>query len=135
MSTKSEINVGYALSLVGGILIIFSSLLSMIGIIFFGWYGGWMMGGMMYGGHMGGWYAWPWWGNMMGFFIIFPTIGLISGILVTIGAMKLRTSTDTLAWGTVIIVFSIISFIGGGGFFFGAILGLIGGILAITLKA
>ncbi|MEM3833714.1 MAG: hypothetical protein QW128_09060 [Thermoprotei archaeon] len=131
MSTRSEISVGYALSLVGGILIIIGSLLNMFGMFYFGWVG-W---GMMGGGHMmGGWQAWPWWGGFVGAFMMFPIIGLISGILVTIGAVKLHSSADTVTWGTIIIIFSVISFIGGGGFFLGAILGLIGGILAITLK-
>ncbi|MGC9069070.1 MAG: hypothetical protein ACP5GU_07675 [Thermoprotei archaeon] len=133
MSTRNEIYVGYAISLAGGVLIIIGSLLGMFSMFYFGWVGGW---GMMGGGHMmGGWYAWPWWSSGMGVFIIFPIIGLISGILVTIGAVKLHSSADTSTWGTIIIVFSIISFIGGGGFFLGAILGLIGGILAITLKS
>jgi uncharacterized membrane protein YjjB (DUF3815 family) len=40
-------------------------------------------------------------------------------------------------WGTLIIVFSVLSVFGGamGGFAAGLILGLIGGILAITWKA
>ncbi len=126
-------NVGYAISLAGGVLIIIGSLLGMFGMFYFGWVGGW---GMMGGNHMmGGWYAWPWWSSGMRIFIIFPIIGLISGILVTIGAVKLRSSADVSTWGTIIIVFSVISFIGGGGFFLGAILGLIGGILSITLKS
>jgi hypothetical protein len=37
-------------------------------------------------------------------------------------------------WGALILVFSIVSLAGGGGFFIGFILGLIGGILGITFK-
>jgi predicted benzoate:H+ symporter BenE len=41
---------------------------------------------------------------------------------------------EHLIWGTVIIVFSAISFLGMGGFFIGSILGIVGGALALSLK-
>ncbi len=95
------------------------------------------MGGMMggFGGmmeeHMGG---------MMGslgvpfsFMFGLSLIGLVSGILVIIGAIMLNAHpTEHKAWGTIILVFSIISFLGMGGFFIGAILGIIGGALAVS---
>jgi hypothetical protein len=37
-------------------------------------------------------------------------------------------------WGTVIIIFSAISFVGMGGFFIGALLGIIGGAFAISYR-
>jgi len=38
------------------------------------------------------------------------------------------------AWGTLVLVFSVVSLLGMGGFFLGAILGIVGGILALTWK-
>ena len=38
------------------------------------------------------------------------------------------------AWGALILAFSILSLFGMGGFYFGAILGVVGGALAITWK-
>jgi hypothetical protein len=37
-------------------------------------------------------------------------------------------------WGLLILVFSLVAVIGGGGFFLGTILGLVGGLLAILWK-
>jgi len=52
-----------------------------------------------------------------------------------ISAVMLRAHPgEHLIWGTVIIVFSAISFLGMGGFFIGAILGIVGGALALSLK-
>ncbi len=37
-------------------------------------------------------------------------------------------------WGILVLVFSLVAIVGGGGFFLGTILGLIGGILALVWK-
>ena len=37
-------------------------------------------------------------------------------------------------WGAIILVFSFLSYFGGGGFFVGGLLGIIGGIIAISWK-
>jgi hypothetical protein len=74
--------------------------------------------------------------------------GLISGIVGVMGAfglvcgsVVLISSTMLLAkvweprtWGVLILVFSILSFIGLGGFVVGAFLGMIGGVLALRWK-
>ena len=74
--------------------------------------------------------------------------GLISGIVGVMGAfglvcgsVVLVSSTMVLAkvweprtWGVLILVFSILSFIGLGGFVVGALLGIIGGVLALRWK-
>jgi hypothetical protein len=39
-----------------------------------------------------------------------------------------------MIWATLIIVFSAVSFVGMGGFFIGAILGIIGGAFALSFK-
>jgi len=74
--------------------------------------------------------------------------GLISGVLAVMGgfglvcgAIVLVSATMLLAkvgqwrtWGILILVFSVLSFIGLGGFVIGAILGIMGGILTLRWK-
>jgi len=74
--------------------------------------------------------------------------GLISGILTAMGgfglvcgAIVLISATMLLAkvggrrtWGILILVFSILSFVGLGGFIIGAILGILGGVLTLRWK-
>jgi hypothetical protein len=62
--------------------------------------------------------------------------GLVSGIVVLVSGVMLRTSpSQRTLWGTLILVFSVLSFLGTGGFIVGAILGIIGGIMALTWRA
>ncbi len=85
--------------------------------------------GYGYGGMMGGF------GGMMGGFGGLWFIGLISGIIIIICALMLSSQpAEHTTWGTLIIVFSIISFFGMGGFFIGAILGIAGGALALSWR-
>jgi hypothetical protein len=59
--------------------------------------------------------------------------GLVSGIVVLVSGVMLRTSpSQRTLWGTLILVFSVLSFLGTGGFIVGAILGIIGGVMALT---
>jgi len=77
---------------------------------------------------------------MMGWWIpsalfVFPLIGIASGVLVIVGSLMLQSSPDKKeVWGTIILVFSVTSVFGLGGFFIGALLGIIGGILALIWK-
>ncbi len=101
----------------------------MFGFLGFGMMGGFrgMMGG--YWGMMGG-YGFPF-GSIVGLSLI----GLISGVLVIIGAVMLDTRpSEHTIWGIIVLVFSIISLLGLGGFFVGAILGIIGGALALSWR-
>ena len=63
-------------------------------------------------------------------------LGLLWGILVIVGAIMINSKPDQhVAWGVIVLVFSILSWVGAlGGFFIGFLLGLIGGILAIAWK-
>ncbi len=71
-----------------------------------------------------------------GFMQVFWITALISGIIVIIGAVMLNARpAEHLAWGTIVLVFSLISFTGMGGFFVGALLGIIGGALAISTSS
>lgn len=65
---------------------------------------------------------------------IFGILGIVWGVLIIIFASRLNSNPSSHATsGAVIIVFSVLSWIGAwGGFLIGFLLGLIGGILAIT---
>ncbi len=100
----------------------------------FGGMPGWAypMGSMMggYGGMMGS----------MGFsgtgvFTGMSFLGLVTGILVLAGALMLRSRPEQASTsGVIILVFSIVSLFGMGGFFIGAVLGFVGGLLALTWR-
>ena len=62
--------------------------------------------------------------------------GLISGVIVLVsGAMLGTNPNQRTLWGTLILVFSVLSIFGTGGFIVGAILGIVGGAKALTWKA
>ncbi len=62
-------------------------------------------------------------------------VGLVSGIVVIISGVMLRGNpSQRTLWGVLVVVFSCLSFFGFGGFIIGAILGIIGGIMALTWK-
>jgi Family of unknown function (DUF6114) len=69
-------------------------------------------------------------------FLVLAVVGLLIGLLTIVGAVMLRSKPESAhTWGILIIVFSVISLVtGGGGFIIGFILALIGGILALTWK-
>jgi hypothetical protein len=91
-------------------------------------YGGWdrmmspgfgMMGGLGYG------------------FGLLGILGLISGAIVIISALMFnRKPEEHSTWGTLIVIFSVLSIFGSmmAGFGVGLILGVIGGILAVSWK-
>lgn len=60
-------------------------------------------------------------------------VALIFGVIIIWGAFMLRSKPESArTWGIIILLLAILSWIGGGGFFIGFILALIGGILALT---
>jgi hypothetical protein len=63
-------------------------------------------------------------------------VGVIMGIIMVVGGFMLYSKpTSAKMWGVVVLVLSIISWVTAlGGFFIGFLLGLIGGILALTFK-
>src|SRR3972149_1388288 len=122
MTNEERPTAAFILSLVAGVFIILGGgMTSLFGYGFMG-----MMGrNGSWGGMMG-----PGFG-MMGF------LGLIFGAIVIISALMLNSKPqEHTTWGTLILIFSVISIFGSamGGFGIGLILGIIGGILAITWK-
>jgi len=76
-------------------------------------------------------------GGLFGFGLALDVLGgvmVVFAILVFIGAWLIYTPGKEMIGGILALIFSIISFIGGGGFVLGAILGLIGGILGLLKK-
>ena len=125
MKQEEKPQTAFVLSLTGGILMIIGGGITSIWFMSGGSGFGGMMGGM--GGMMGSM------GFPFGFMGGFSLIGLIAGILVVIGAIMLNSRpAEHTSWGTIILIFSIISFLGMGGFFIGAILGIVGGSLALS---
>jgi hypothetical protein len=118
----------FIISLVAGIFIILGgSMMSLLGYGFMGMMG--RYGG--FGGMMG-----PGFG-MMGFaFGMMGILGLVFGVIVIISANMLNSKpNEHSTWGTLILIFSVLSIFGSaGGLGVGLILGIIGGILAITWK-
>lgn len=133
MSSKESPFVAYVLSLIGGVLILLGAVVgSFVTPI---WYGG-MMGR---GGMMGGQSEW-----MMGNFGALSALSLglmvvsfVAGVLVIIGAVMMTVHPEQhMPWGTIVLIFSIFSFIGFGigGFVIGALLGIAGGALALSWR-
>ncbi|MEM2955769.1 MAG: DUF6114 domain-containing protein [Nitrososphaerales archaeon] len=132
MSSQEKPEVAFILSLIGGILLLIGGLVSSMWFMF-GGFGGMMDG---FGGMMGGWQGMI--GSLgVSFFFMsgLSLVGLVAGILVIIGALMLDARpAEHTTWGTIILVFSLISFLGMGGFFLGAILGIVGGALALAWR-
>ena len=135
MSEAERPTTAFVLSLVGGVFILLGGgMMSTIGSFGFGGmmgFGG--MGGMM--GPGSGMMGFPGYG-MMGW-AGFGILGLVFGAIVVISAIMLNSKPQEHAtWGTLIVLFSVLSIFGGamGGFGVGIILGLIGGVLALTWK-
>jgi len=94
--------------------------------------------GMMdgFGGMMGGYrhmmngLGFPY-GSMSGLMLV----SLVLGVLVIIGAVMIDIQpSQSNTWGIIVLVFSIVSFLGMGGFLIGAVLGIVGGALALSWK-
>lgn len=71
-----------------------------------------------------------------GFGAALGLLGIAWGVIVIIGAIMMNSKPEQhTMWGVIVLVFSLVSWVGAlGGFFIGFILALIGGILGITWK-
>jgi len=94
------------------------------------------MGGAM-SGMMSNMYAGMSMGMMMGFAPALTVVGIASGVMVILGSVMVYTHpSESQLWGAIILAFSVVSIIGGmGGFLVGLILGVVGGVLALTWRA
>lgn len=116
-------NESYLFSLIGGILILLGSLtifgcgIGGCGIGYMGSMMNYMMGGF----------------GLLGFLSYMSLIGIVSGLVIIYGAFMIKNKPkETRTWGTLILIFSLISLLNMGGFLIGAILGIIGGIFALS---
>jgi hypothetical protein len=74
-------------------------------------------------------------GLISGVLTVMGGFGLVCGAIVLISAtMLLAKVSARRTWGILILVFSVLSFVGLGGFVVGAILGIVGGVLALRWK-
>lgn len=110
---------GFVLGLIGGILILLEGLFLVVAA--------------SATSALGGLYGVPF--DFGGLLLALAAIGLIFALVVLLSSVMLymRPASHVL-WGVILLLFSIFSFVIGGGFFLGAILGLIGGILGIVFK-
>ncbi len=126
MSSQSLHMTAFVLSLIGGIIILVGSmiaaLLSAFGSPYGTYYG--VGPGMM--GHFGFGYSSAW-------MTALSIVALICGIVVLVGAVMLRARPmEHFIWGIIVLIFSVVSFVGMGGNFIGAILGIAGGAIALS---
>lgn len=128
-STSDALAAPFILSLIAGLLI-----LSMGGMMTFFWLGFpyyWGMMGNFAGGYSGMMQGY----GLGGWFYGFVLVGVISGAVILLGAVMLYVRpSEARTWGLIILVFSILSLPAMGGFFVGAILGIVGGVLTISGK-
>ena len=134
MAANQGITFAYIVSLVGGLIISIASIINVLwysyGAPSFGGYGS-FAGGMMDGYHsfMGSY------GSSYGFLAGISLVSVICGVVVVMSAIMLGVHPqEQLIWAIVIIVFSAVSFVGMGGFFIGAILGIVGGLFVIATR-
>ena len=74
-------------------------------------------------------------GLVSGFVGMIGVFGLVSGIVVLVSSMMLLTGKgQPRTWSVLILVFSGLSRFGFGGFLVGAVLGIVGGALALRWK-
>jgi len=134
MATNIGTTFAFIVSLVGGIIITIASILNVLwyssGATNFYGYGSYMHG-MMDGYHnfMGSY------GGSTGFLAGISLVAVICGVIVIMAAIMLRVQPQQQTiWAIVVIVAAIVSFVGMGGFFIGAILGIVGGLFVISTR-
>lgn len=131
MSQVEKPVVAFVLSLVAGLSVLSASGITLLWVSWGSpaWNG--MMGGMMSGwqGMMNGM------GMLGSMFLGSAVLGLISGVITIVGAFALYMNPNQAStWGTIIVIFSFVGGFGMGGFFIGSLLGIVGGLLALTGK-
>jgi hypothetical protein len=134
MSTRQGVTLSYVMSLVGGLIVLIISLVNLVwfgsGASTTGSFGSYMNGAMDgYHNFMGS-YA-----SSTGFFTAVSVVSLVCGVIVVMAALVLRIHPEEhFIWGVVIVAFSAVSFVGMGGYFVGAVFGIVGGVIALRYK-
>src|SRR3989442_4737114 len=135
MSVPPKPVAAFALSLVAGVFIVLgSAVMSMFALgvpeMMMGGTEGMQVGTGMTSSMMGGMMM-TW---MLGSVPVLAAFGIASGIMVIIGSVMLYTrSSENHLWGAIILAFSVVSILGSmGGLLVGLVLGMLGGILALT---
>jgi hypothetical protein len=134
MASNQGLTFAFIVSLVGGLIVLVSSLVNFVwflsGAANFGGFGNFMQGAMNgYHGFMGSY------GVSNSFLAGISVVGLVCGVIVLIGAIMLKAdSHQSTLWAIVIVVFSVISFVGMGGYFIGAIMGIVGGAFVLSTR-
>lgn len=131
MSFEQRPSLAVTLSIIAGALIILGGVMLFMMFSYYGSDYGMMNG---FGGMMGSYsHMMGDVGSPFGWMSILMVIGLVSGVIVLIGAIMLNANpSQHYTWGTMILVFSIVSFVGMGGFFIGGTLGIISGAFALA---
>lgn len=130
MSSQTLHTTAFILSLIGGLIIVIGSAIEEI-LLVFGSYNG-----TYYGMGPGMMSEYGFYGYGSGMMTGLSLIAIIFGVIVLIGAIMLNfRPTEHITWGIIILIFSVASFIGMGGYFIGAILGLAGGAIALSYRA
>jgi len=134
MATNIGVTFAFIVSVVGGLITTVASAINVVwyasGAPSFGGYGG-FVGGMMDGYHnfMGSY------GSSYGFLAGISLVAVICGVVVLMSAINLRIQPrQKVMWAIVIIAFSVVSFVGMGGFFIGATLGVVGGAFVLATR-
>lgn len=136
-ATTSKPTAAFILALLGGLWMILAGAF---------WGPGWGMGGMHRGGmphHGPPDHAPTSWMHQRGVVCSFtadytwwPWVGLAAGVLIVIGAGMLYARPEQrVGWGIAILVAAVVSLFLGAGGLIGALLAIIGGILALTSRA
>jgi len=126
MSYGERPTVAVILSIIGGALMLLGGSMALMMLTYYDENSG-MMGGYR---HMMNGLGFPY-GLMSGLMLV----SLVSGVLLIIGAVMINIHpSQSSTWGIIVLVFSIISFLGMGGFLIGAVLGIVGGALALSWK-
>ena len=134
MATNQGITFAFIVSLIGGLIVLVASILNVLwysyGATNFGGYGSYV-GGMMDGYHnfMSNY------GSSNGFLAGISLVAVICGVVVMMSAIMLKIQPQQqTTWAIIIIAFSAVSFVGMGGFFIGAIMGIVGGLFILATK-
>jgi hypothetical protein len=131
MATNIGTTFAYIVALVGGLIIVLASSINVVwyasGEPNFGGYGS-FIGGLMDNYH-------SFIGTSFGFLAGISLVAVICGVVVVTSAIALRVNPQhRVIWALVIIAFSVVSFVGMGGFFIGALLGIIGGAFVLATR-